>query len=160
MDIVVTDAQRAELEATVGTEKRTRVWKRSQAVLLLAAGQPPAMIADNLRCGVRSVYSWGAAWRSAGVIGLVEGPHPGAARRVDAAGTALLEELLASDPQGRGHRATGWTVALLQAELAQAGYTVSSRTVRRTIHRLGYRWKRPQSVLGRPDPADEAKKGG
>ena len=45
-------------------------------------------------------------------------------------------------------------------ELAAAGYAVSARTVRRAVHRLGYRWKRPQYVLGRPDPDYEAKKGG
>ena len=160
MEITLTDAQRAELEAAVGTEKRTHVWKRSQAVLLLAAGQPPAMVADNLRCGVSSVYTWAAAWRRDGVAGLAEGPHPGAAHRVDAAGAALLGEVLASDPHGRGHRATGWTVALLQTELAQAGYAVSARTLRRAVHRLGFRWKRPQYVLGRPDADYEAKKGG
>jgi len=160
MEMALTDAQRAELETTVGTEKRTRVWKRYQAVLLLAAGQPPATVADNLRCGVSSVYTWAAAWCRDGVAGLAEGPHPGAARRVDVTGAALLGELLASDPHGRGHRATGWTVALLHTELARAGYAVSTRTVRRAVHRLGYRWKRPQYVLGRPDPAYEGKKGG
>ena len=46
---------------------------------------------------------------------------------------------------------------LLRAELEGAGYRVSGRTVRRTLHRLGFRWKRPKYVLGRPDP--EAKKG-
>ena len=159
MAITLTDAQRAELEAAVGAEKRTRVWKRYQA-LLLAAGQPAALVAANLRCGVSSVASWAAAWRRDGVVGLAEGPHPGAARRVDAAGEALLGEVLASDPHAHGHRATGWTVALLRTELGRAGYRVSARTIRRTVHRLGYRWKRPQYVLGRPDPDYEAKKGG
>ncbi len=32
------------------------------------------------------------------------------------------------------------------------------RTVRRTLHRLGWRWKRPKYVLGRPDPAYAEKK--
>ena len=83
-----------------------------------------------------------------------------AAPRLDTVGEARLGELLASDPQAHGHQATGWTVALLQTELAAAGYVLSARTVRRALHRLGYRWKRPQYVLGRPDPAYEAKKGG
>lgn len=160
LEIVLTNAQRADLETAVGTEQRTRSWKRYQALLLLAAGQPPAVVADHLRCGVSSVYHWVAVWRRDGVAGLAEGPHLGAARRVDAAGAALLAAVLASDPHVRGHRATGWTVPLLRTELAQAGYRVSERTVRRAVHRLGYRWKRPQYVLGRPDPDYEAKKGG
>ncbi len=75
-----------------------------------------------------------------------------------AAGEGLLEALLGQDPQACGHRATGWTVALLVGELTNAGYAGGDRTVRRALHRLGWRWKRPKFVLGRPDPAYKAKK--
>lgn len=71
----------------------------------------------------------------------------------------MLTGLLDQDPQSRGDQATGWTVPLLRTELAQAGYAVGGRTIRRALHRLGYRWKRPRYVLGRPDPADAEKKG-
>jgi transposase len=67
--------------------------------------------------------------------------------------------LLAADPQTRGHRATGWTVPLLRTELAAAGIMAGERTIRRALHRLGWRWKRPKFVLGRPDPAYAEKKG-
>lgn len=159
MDLAVTPAQRAELAAAAAAAKRTRAWKRYRAVLRLAEGQPPAAVARSLGCHVASVYGWAAAWRRAGAGALAEGPHPGAARRLDGAGEALLAELLAGDPQARGHRATGWTVPLLRAELARAGHAVGGRTVRRALHRLGYRWKRPQYVLGRPDPAYAEKRG-
>jgi transposase len=78
---------------------------------------------------------------------------------LDAGGGALLDDLLGQDPQARGHRATGWTVPLLAAELRAAGDALSERTVRRTLHRRGWRWTRPKYVLGWPDPAYEAKKG-
>ena len=51
---------------------------------------------------------------------------------------AVLQDLLATDPQTHGHQATGWTVPLLQGELAQVGYAVGGRTVHRALHRLGY----------------------
>jgi transposase len=160
MDVTLTDTQRADLETAASAAKRTRSWKRCQTVLLLAEGQAPATVAHSLMCSVSSIYAWAAAWRRAGVTGLAEGPHPGLARRLDTAGEVLLVGLLREDPQARGHRATGWTAALLGTELAAAGYAVSTRTVRRAVHRLGYRWKRPQYVLGRPDPDYEAKKRG
>lgn len=160
MDLVLTPEQQFALEAAAATESRTRGWKRYQAVLLVAAGLPPRLIGQSLRCHLASVYGWVAAWRREGMAGLAERPHSGAARRLEGAAVALLERLPASDPQTRGHHATGWTVPVLRTELAQAGSGVSERTIRRTLHRLGYRWKRPQSVLGRPDPAYEAKKGG
>src|SRR3954452_4346023 len=98
MEISLSNAQRAALEAAVRTEQRTRVWKRYRAILLLAAGQPAAVVADNLDCGVSSVASWAAAWHCDGLAGLAEGPHLGAGRRVDAAGEGLLGALLADDP--------------------------------------------------------------
>lgn len=159
MDLAMTAAQRSELEAAVGAAQRTRGWKRCQAVLLLAEGEAPAAVARALRCHVSSVYGWAAAWREAGLAGLREGSHRGAARRLDAAGEAVLTGLVAADPQTHGHHATGWTVPLLRGELAQAGYPISARTVRRARRRLGYRWKRPQYVLGRPDPDYAEKRG-
>jgi transposase len=93
------------------------------------------------------------------VGGVQEGRHAGAARRLDAAGEAALNALLAAnDPQASGYHATGWTVPLLQRELAARRYQASPATIRRTLHRLGWRWKRPQFVLGRPDPAYAEKK--
>ena len=71
----------------------------------------------------------------------------------------MLNTLLETEPQHRDYHTTGWTVPLLRTELAQAGYPVRERTIRRTLHRLGWLWKRPKYVLGRPDPAYAEKRG-
>lgn len=92
------------------------------------------------------------------MAGPVEPPHGGRVRTLDGVAEALLGEVLGTDPQTRGYHATGWTVPALRAELARAGYAVGERTIRRTLHRLGWRWKRPKYVLGRPDPAYAEKK--
>jgi transposase len=47
---------------------------------------------------------------------------------------------------------------LLRTALVQQGWIAAERTLRRTLHRLGWRWKRPKFVLGRPDPAYMEKK--
>ena len=159
MHLTMTESQRAALDTAERTERRARTWKRYQAMLLLADGQSPAAAAQAVHCSVGSIYHWAAIWQRTGVAGVAEGPHPGAARRLGAAGEARLTRLLETDPQQRGYQATGWTVPLLGTEMAQAGYPVSARTLRRSLHRLGYRWKRPQYVLGRPDPAYAEKRG-
>jgi transposase len=159
MEIVLTDEDRAALEAAAAGERRVRRWKRPRAVLLLADGLSPSAVAAALDCAPSSVYTWAAAWRARGLDGLREGPHRGVARRLAEDGEATLAALLDQDPQARGHQATGRTVPLLRTELVAAGYGLSERTVRRSLHRLGYRWKRPKFVLGRPDPAYEAKRG-
>jgi transposase len=160
MLVRLSETQRAELEAATAAEPRVRRWKRFRAVLLRAEGMSAAAVARALRCSEASVYGWTARWRRGGVVGLREGEHGGGQAKLDPDGQVLLAGLLASDPQVRGHQATGWTVPLLRTELAAAGYRLSPRTVRRAVHRLGYRWKRPQYVLGRPDPDYAAKKGG
>jgi len=159
MEIVLAEEARGALEEAAAGERRVRRWKRYRAVLLLADGLAPAAVARALGCAESSVYNWAAAWRDDELAGLREGPHRGVARRLDGDGEATLAALLEQDPQARGHHATGWTVPLLRTELAAAGYPLSERTVRRALHRLGYRWKRPKFVLGRPDPAYEQKRG-
>jgi transposase len=153
MRLLVTERQRTALEAAAAAEKRVRRWRRYQAVLLLADGHAPAAVARTLRCSRASVYAWAAAWRRTGVAGLREGDHGGGRVKLAAAGAAALQDLLSADPQAWGHQATGWTVPLLRTELARADCVVGERTIRRALHRLGYRWKRPRYVLGRPDPA-------
>ena len=159
MRLRVTESQRTELEAAAAAEKRVRRWRRYQAVLLLADGHAPAAVARTLRCRRASVYAGAAAWRRTGVAGLREGDHGGGRVKLAAAGAAALQDLLSADPQAWGHQATGWTVLLLRTELARADCVVGERTIRRALHRLGYRWKRPRYVLGRPDPAYAETKG-
>ncbi len=158
MPFFLSASQRVELAAVAAADRRVRRWKRAQA-LLRADGLTVEAVANTLGCSQASIYAWTAAWRQHGVAGLAEGDHGGGEVKLDAAGEEVLERVLASDPQAHGHRATGWTVALLRVELANAGVTVADRTVRRALHRLGYRWKRPRYVLGRPDPAYAEKRG-
>lgn len=112
-----------------------------------------------LGCSLASVYNWAAAWQQQGQAGLAEAKHAGRTRTLDAEALHLLEHWLEADPQTLGEQTTGWTVPLLHTRLTQAGYSISQRTLRRALHRLGWRWKRPKYVLGRPDPAYEEKKG-
>lgn len=158
--VEMTDADRAALEEALQRTRRVREWRRLQAVRLLADGHEAPEVAQVLGCSASSVYYWADDWREAGLEGLAASPHAGGRpRRLDMAAEATLEQALADDPQAHGYAATDWTVPLLRTELAQRGHDLSERTLRRTLHRLGWRWKRPKYVLGRPDPAYAAKKG-
>jgi transposase len=159
MPLILSAEERATLLAAQRKRPGIRHWRRYQALVLRAEGLSVAQVAQALSCTETSVYNWTAAYRRAGVEGVREGTRPGAMRRLDAAGDAALHALLsAGDPQAHGYRATGWTVPLLQTELAAQGWRASLHTIRRSLHRLGWRWKRPKYVLGRPDPAYAEKK--
>lgn len=159
MPLTLSQSERAALATAQQQSRNVRHWRRYQAVLLRAEGMAVKQVAQSLGCTETSVYNWSAAYRQGGVAGVHEGKHPGAVRHLDAAGEATLNTLLQeNDPQTHGYQATGWTVPLLATELVARGYAVSAQTIRRTLHRLGWRWKRPKYVLGRPDPAYAEKK--
>ena len=157
--VEMTDNERTALDQAQQAVRTVRAWRRYQAVRLLSDGREASEVAQVLGCSVSSVSYWAADWREQQVAGLAEGPHEGRPRRLDATAEAQLEQLLAADPQAHGYAATDWTVPLLDTERAKQGDALSERTLRRTLHRLGYHCKRPKYLLGRPDPADEAKKG-
>jgi len=160
MGLMLSPKERAELAEAASKEKRVRNWRRMRAIELLAEGRRPEMVAAALGCARSSVYAWARAWRKRGLSGLGEGVRPGRRRSLGGRAESLLEELLEEgDPQSRGYHSTGWTVPMLKGELAKAGYTVSERTVRRALKRLGFRWERPKYALGRDDPDHEGKKG-
>jgi len=159
MSLMVSEIERAALSDAAAHERRVRQWRRYQAVLLVAEGKRPAEAAAGVGCSQASVYSWLAAWRADGLTGLAEAPHPAPIQAHAAPLETLLTALLADDPQRHGHHATGWTIPLLHGEVGAAGIRVSDRTVRRAVRRLGWRWKRPKYVLGRPDSAYAEKKG-
>lgn len=158
--VEVTDEQRGALDAALESTTRLRDWRRLQAVHLLAVGREASEVAEALGCSASSVYDWADDWRCGGLAALTARPHGGGRpRRLDPDAEAEVERLLGDDPQAHGFAATDWTVPLLRTAVAAQDHAVSERTLRRTLHRLGYRWKRPKYLLGRPDPAYAAKKG-
>jgi transposase len=159
MPLTLRGDARAALETAPARSRTVRHWRRSQAVWLRADGVPVASVAQTVDWTETSSYNWVAAWRAAGGAGVAAGVHPGTVRRLDPAAAAALETLLTQgDPQAHGYAATGWTVPLLRTALGTRGGRAGERTIRRTLHRLGWRWKRPTFVLGRPDPAYTEKK--
>lgn len=160
MQIELNATQWDELDQAQRQEHRVRHWRRFQAIRLVAQGQSPQAVAAAVGCRLSSVYSWVAIWKNAGRAGLVEPRHGGRSRRMDAQGIHQLEALLATDPHDLDEQASDWTVPLLLTHLSQVGYALSEHTLRRTLHRLGWRWKRPRYELGRPDPDYAEKKKG
>ena len=161
MRLTLSEHERAELVAAQRASRNVRHWRRYQAVLLRADGVPLASVAQNPGCTQASVCNWTRAWRERGAQGVAQGAHLGAERRLDAEAERVLAALVeAGDPQARGYAATNWTAPLLRRELGERGWHASEKTVRRTLHRLGSRYKRPKFVLGRPDPASAEDKSG
>jgi transposase len=126
--------------------------RRALALLDLDAGESPTRVAERYRVSRSTVYEWAARWHDP------DRPRGERLRDADRSGRppttrdaveAAVAELMPTDPRGHGYRHPAWTTPLLLAHLAQAGVESSDATVRRALHRLGYRWKRPRFVLSR-----------
>jgi transposase len=134
---------------------RGHVARRAQAVRWWLAGQRPAAIARRLGVARQSVVSWCGRFVTGGPDGLVDRPRAGRPPRLDAAGRAHLRELLAHSDVPETTGPGGWTTAKLVVRLAQAGWTVSTRTLRRWLPRLDAVWRRGQ-LVAKGDPQREA----
>src|SRR5690606_37661098 len=117
-----------------------------------------AQIAQLLRVSRQSVHNWLATYaRQGDPAALADARRSGRPPVSGAEAAELLEALLARSPERFGYFAANWTVPLLQEQLqSELGRAVSDDTVRRTLHRLGYGWKRSRYEL-LPDPEAEKK---
>jgi transposase len=126
-------------------------------LLLCAAGHHPTEIATFLFCSRSSVYRLVRLYQ-AGHMGFTVDPDGPLAAPIRT--TVLrpwlkrsLRALLTSTPRAYGWCRTRWSCATLAMELkVKHGLAVSTWTVRRWLHELGWVWKRAKLVAKDDDP--------
>ncbi len=154
----LTDAQQQELEE-VSRHAIGRVALRAHMVLLAGRGYSVPQIAAIHACGTDVVRTWLHRYAQQGVAGLEDHPRRGRPPQ-DALAGPIVDAQAGQSPRCSGHVQACWSVALLRAFLArrfQLGLARSS--VRRSLHRMGWRWARPRLAPARkPDPAAEVKR--
>jgi transposase len=124
------------------------VYRRLEALLLVAEGHSVAEAARRCRVDRSSVHRWLARYTARrDAAALADRPRGGRPRRSSTLTPQRLATALARDPRRCGYRATSWTVPLLAHYLAaRDGIAISARTLRRRLHEAGYRWERPRYV--------------
>lgn len=125
-------------------------------------GHPAAEAAAITGLDRASVYRALARYvRAHRVADLADAPRTGRPRGAPTLTDAQLTHTLGQDPLTLGYQTTAWTVALLATHLAHTyGATLSASTLRRRLHALDWRWKRPRYVYVEKDPHRAQKKGG
>jgi transposase len=141
-------ADRKRLATVLESAREARVYRRVEALLLVAEGQTVAEAARRCHVDRSSVHRWlGQYGARRDATALAERPRSGRPRQSRRLTPRRLAAVLARDPRRCGYQATSWTVPLLAHDLAaQDGITISARTLRRRLHEAGYRWKRPRYV--------------
>ena len=130
-----------------------RVSERIHFVLLCDEGHSPPKIGSLFGYHAATVRSWLERYQTQGVTGLQDQPRSGRPAKASSAFKAELEHWLSLKPNTLNYIATFWTVALLANHLLKQGWQVSGSTVRRSLHQLDYRWRRPRLSVKRRDPA-------
>lgn len=158
--------EREELQRVARKTRDAAVLRRAEALLSVDDGERPTSVSRRLAVHRSTVYDWMAMYRDRSRASNVEqrltdrhrsGRRP---RQLKAA-MAEIGELLAKAPAEFGYQHRNWTAGLLRRHLrVEHGLSVSDTTVRRAIHTLGYRWKRPRFVLSRRSPTWRQAKGG
>lgn len=160
--VKLSTGERRAVEAALAATRNRRQWVRLRALLLTADGVPSPEVCRALGLGRSTLFAWLAAWRETrDPAALADAPRSGQPPVLDATHRARLEQLLGEAPEAHGYKTVGWTVPLLARHFTVTeGVPVSETTLRRVLHALGYRWKRPRYVLARRDPERAEKKTG
>jgi transposase len=139
---------RRRLERALLVAREARLYRRIEAVLLVAEGQPISDAARRVRATRLSVRGWVERYLvTQDATALADRPRCGRPHSAPRLTPCRLAAALARDPRRCGYQATSWTVPLLRRYLHQRhGITISARTLRRRLHEADYRWKRPRYV--------------
>lgn len=156
---------RVRLQEVACRGANARQVRRAQALLWLAQGNAVQEVAQRLGVSRQSIYAWVMHYQARRTEPILERvaarPHPGRAPEKREAVVGALQQLLRCSPSQFGERAPVWTTPLLWRQVERLlGRSVSRRTVRRGLHQLRYRYKRPRYSLARQSPTWRHAKGG
>ncbi len=133
-----------------------RVSQRAQMVLLDDQGRIPTETARIFDTCVPTVRFWLRRFSAGGTAGLHDEPRSGRPRKVTGEVVESIDTMIRQDPAQQGYLATFWTVAMLMlAVFKKLELTLSPRTMRLTLRKMGLRWGRPR--LAMPHKVDPQK---
>jgi transposase len=150
------EVERQELKRLARREVG-RVSERIRMILLSSKGYSVQQISDIFECDQASVRAWIERFEAEGIEGLHDRPRSGRPHKAGVVAQEQTRQSVATKPSELGYAFGLWTVVALCAHLAASlGLKVSTATVRRTLWKLGYRWRRPRHTLPQ-DPEARAK---
>jgi transposase len=160
-DLGFTARDRQQLSRALADAPQARVFRRLQAVLLIAQGYTAPVSAQITGLSLRSVYHLVKRFLADHQIGVLldqsRSGRPAIASKITPA--RILAELKRS-PLRLGYRTNVWTVELLADRLGQQyACDISPHTLRRRMRALGLRCKRPRYVYSEKEPHRPQKKG-
>lgn len=141
-----------ELERMIQQEVG-RVALRAQIVLLSARRFTVPDITEIQQTSEVTVYKWLDRFETEGPAGLYDRQRRGRPPKVDQLTEQEIEEVVSEPPTEQGYNFSHWTIPLLGRHLEQTlDQLLCHETIRLTLQRLGFRWRRPRWSVQRDDP--------
>jgi transposase len=153
---------RHRLGKALGETAEVRLFRRIQAVLLVAQGRKFVEVSRITGLGHRSVYRLVARYLASHRVGsLADKPHPGRPpAEPKLTGPRILQELRRS-PLELGYRTNIWTVETLAHRLNKRYQcAIGPWALRARMKQIGLVCKRPRYFYSEKDPHVAQKKGG
>jgi putative transposase len=126
-------------------------------VLLASDGRSPTEIARVLFCSRTTVYAVVSRFAGEGQAAFFDRRRRGPKPSVDESANERIGRLLEEEsPAEHGWLRSRWSCKLLAYELFRERALLTSReTIRRVLHRLGFRWRRPRPLPPEKDSEDQ-----
>jgi putative transposase len=147
-NIIIASEQRKYLISQMKREGKPSRRLRMHIVLLASKGYSPPEISRTLFCSRTTVYAIVGRFIREGQAAFNDRKRRGPAPLLDGSAQGLIEELTEERlPTECGWMRSRWSCKLLALEMfKERALMVSQETVRRVLHRLGFRWRRPRPV--------------
>lgn len=158
--IALTPQQRKDLIRAMKRERKPSRRLRMHIALLASDGFSPTQISRVLYCSRTTVYA--LVERLVMGEGLMSGAFDDRSRRgpkplLEEPTNEYIERLVEEDsPTSHGWLRSRWSCKLLAVELfKERALLLSRETVRRALHELGFRWRRPRPVPPEKDSEEQ-----
>lgn len=136
-----------EVEAIKKAMKSTspKIARWATILYALHLGENPWDVAQHHNQSVATIYNVVKRYDEGGIEGLRPRAKPGRSRKLSDEQCEWLKQIVESDPQDHGFGFRIWTGKRLQSYIRQTyAIEVSEATVRNTLKRLGYVFRRPK----------------
>jgi putative transposase len=155
--ITLIPQQRKDLIVRMKRERKPSRRLRMHIVLLASDGFSATQIAQVLFCSRTTVYAVAHRFAGEGQSTFDDRKQRGSKPLVDESAQQRIERLVEEElPTSHGWLRSRWSCKLLAVKLFKERALVMSReTVRRVLHRVGFRWRRPRPVPPEKDSEDQ-----
>jgi transposase len=146
------------LQDEIRRSEESRYDHRLHGLLLVAQGMSCRQVSDLLGDAPRTVAYWVRRFESHGLAGLTEEERPGRPRRLSEEQIQSIDAALRMQPTDFGLSGNLWDGKTLSAYVKNKwDVSLGTRQCQRLFRQLGFRLRKPRSVIANSNPEDQAR---